>query len=173
MVRAVRDSVPALTLFQSPILESVTWDRKLCELVLSSLIQRISRTADQCNFSITFFPSLSLSLSFSLSSPPQLRVSAPVLAGSWCASQRPQKRSSDARRDTRIHIHSISFKEKKKQKQRNASSIWYAPFYPLHRPDNVSQRRNLTSSRLDPCEQRSRTAHTGCPAVFSLSPVQQ
>ena len=45
---------------------------------------------------------------------------------------------------------------------------WYAPFYPLHRPDNVSQRRNLTSSRLDPTERRSYSAHWQA-TVFSLT----
>lgn len=49
--------------------------------------------------------------------------------------------------DVRLHIHSVH--------SRKAESLvnWYAPFYPLHRPGNVSQRGDLTSSRLDLSEQ--------------------
>lgn len=59
---------------------------------------------------------------------------------------------------------------------RKAESLvnWYAPLYALHRPDNVSLRRNLTSSRLDPTEPRSersarRLARLLC--LLSLCPI--
>lgn len=118
-------------------LESVTWDRKLCELVLSSLIHRI-HAHDQCNFAITFAPFLLCCGS----------ERSPVCV----AEPEPQARGAkDGFIVTAFHS----------RKAENASSNWYAPFYPLHRPDNVSQRENLTSSRLDPTEQHGYRAHAG------------
>lgn len=116
--------------------ESVTWDRKLCELVLSSLLQQ-THAQDQCNFSITFPP---------VAPPLQLPL-IPVRV----ADPEPQTRGG------KYGFILTAFHSRKAECLVNC----YAPFYPLHRPDNVSQRRNLTSSRLDPTEQRSDAARTG------------
>lgn len=80
----------------------------------------------------------------SLSPPVSPPLAAPTSPGA-----RRRHRTSGERGGTRIHIHSISFKEK-----RNASSIATRLSTPSIDP-NLSQKGNLTSSRLDAAEQRS------------------
>lgn len=113
-VARVHAKLLAVTLFHSSS-ECVTWDRKLCELVLSSLIHRI-RTQDHCNFSITSPP---------VSPPLQLLSLVRV------ADTEPQA-SGGGYGFIFTGFHS-----------RKAECLvsWYAPFYPLHRPESFPERK--------------------------------
>lgn len=120
--------IPAVTLFQSSF-ESVTWDRKLYESpVLPHPPDPDSRSVQLFHH----FPPVSPLLQLQL-----------ILA--QIADPKPQTRGG------KYGLIFTAFHSRKAECFVN----WYAPVYPLHRPDNVFQRRNLTSSRLDPTEQRT------------------